>query len=120
MLPVSMMRTPFLMPVRWSGALVGKFAPGRCILFSCLGLLVLVLRAFCPAAPEESAFGATPVRGTSASVAGISGASAELNGARFTPGATLFRGDVITLGPDSSAALQFGNDLVLAAPGTEL
>jgi hypothetical protein len=118
MLPVSMMKTPFLRPVRWSGALVGKFAPGRCILLCCLGLLVL--RAFCPAAPEESAFGATPERGTSASVAWISGANAELNGARFTPGATLFRGDVITLGPDSSAALQFGKGLVLVAPGTEL
>jgi hypothetical protein len=118
MLPVSMMKTPVFRPVRLSGALVGKFAPGRRILLSFLGLLVL--RAFCPAAPEESAFGATPEKGTSASVAGISGANAELNGERLTPGATLFRGDVITLGPDSSAALQFGKGLVLVGPGTEL
>ena len=100
------------------GALVGKFAPGRCILLSCLALLVL--RAFCPASPEESAFGATPERGTNASVAGTSGANAELNGARFTAGATLFRGDVMKLGQDSSVALQFGKGLVLVAPGTEL
>jgi hypothetical protein len=113
-----MMKTLFLRPVQLGGALVGKFAPGRCILLSCLGLLVL--RAFCPAAPEESAFGTTPERSTSASVAGIAGANAELNGARFTPGATLFRGDVIKLGTDASAALQFGTGLVLVAPGTEL
>ena len=37
------------------------------------------------------------------------------------PGATLFRGDVLTLGADSSAALQMNgeNALVIAAPETE-
>ena len=35
-------------------------------------------------------------------------------------GATLFPGDVIRLGEGSSAALQFGRSLVLAAPETEL
>ncbi len=35
-------------------------------------------------------------------------------------GATLFPGDVIRLGEDSTAALRFGNNLVLAAPLTEL
>ncbi len=38
------------------------------------------------------------------------------------PGATLFRGDVLTLGPDSSVAVQVSgkNDQVIVTPGTEL
>src|SRR6202521_5775905 len=117
MLPVRIMKTPFLRPVRGSAAAVCKFAPGRCIFLSCLALPVLLL--FSPAALEQSAFGATPASGPRASAAGITGANAQLNGARLIPGATLFQGDVVTLGADSSAALQFGNDLVLAAPWTE-
>ena len=35
-------------------------------------------------------------------------------------GATLFPGDVIRLGEASTAALRFGNSMVLAAPLTEL
>src|ERR1700687_1251175 len=118
MLPVRIMKTPFLRSVRGSAAAVRKFALGRCIFLSCLALPVLLL--FSPAALEQSAFGATPASGPRASAAGITGANAQLNGARLIPGATLFRGDVVTLGADSSAALQFGNDLVLAATGTEL
>jgi FecR protein len=55
-----------------------------------------------------------------ASAVGISGANALLNGTRLDRGATLFGSDIVTLGADSSAALQFGNGLVLVAPSTEL
>src|SRR6202521_1866366 len=112
------MKVPFLRLVRQGAAIVRKCAPDRCGLH--FGLAVLALFLLSPAAREESAFGATPASGPRASAAGITGANAQLNGARLIPGATLFRGDVVTLGADSSAALQFGNDLVLAATGTEL
>ncbi len=44
----------------------------------------------------------------------------ELNGSPMQAGATLFPGDVVRLGENSTAALQFGNSSVLAAPLTEL
>jgi ferric-dicitrate binding protein FerR (iron transport regulator) len=53
-------------------------------------------------------------------VAGTKGANVELNGSRMASGATIFTGDVITLGADSAAALQFGKNQVLAASGSEL
>src|ERR1700687_275837 len=119
MLPVRSMKTPLLRPVQGSAAAVCNFVPGRCNLLFLGALLALFL--FSPAARQQSAFGATPASASRASAAGITGANAQLNGARLIPGATLLRGDVITLGQDSSAALEFGkNDLVLAAPGTEL
>ena len=43
-----------------------------------------------------------------------------MNGTPMPAGATLFPGDVIRLGEASTAALRFGNSLVLAAPLTEL
>jgi ferric-dicitrate binding protein FerR (iron transport regulator) len=43
-----------------------------------------------------------------------------LNGTPIPAGATLFPGDVIRLGEASTAALRFGNSLVLAAQDTEL
>ena len=52
--------------------------------------------------------------------ADVAGPFAELNGASLVPGATLYPGDTVKLGARSSAALQFENDLVLAAPMTEL
>ena len=67
----------------------------------------------------QHAFGATPAESRSASAASINGANVELNGARMVAGATLFPGDVIQLGPGSTAALQFGKNLVLAASLTD-
>jgi ferric-dicitrate binding protein FerR (iron transport regulator) len=50
----------------------------------------------------------------------IVGKQVELNGSPIQAGATLFPGDVLRLGENSTAALQFGNSSVLAAPLTEL
>jgi ferric-dicitrate binding protein FerR (iron transport regulator) len=72
------------------------------------------------AVPGASAYGATPASGPAASAASITGKDAELNGAPLAAGATLFPGDVVRLGEASTAALRFGNSLVLAAPLTEL
>ena len=55
-----------------------------------------------------------------ASASSIVGKDATLNGSPMPAGATLFSGDVIRLGDSSTAALQFGNNLVLAAAKTEL
>src|SRR5260370_7326616 len=120
MLSVKVMKIRFLRPAQGSAAAVRKSAQGRRSLLSCLPLVILLLLT--PVPGEESAFGATPepASGPRASAAGITGANAQLNGARLIPGATLFRGDLLTLGEASSVALQFGNNLVLAAPRTEL
>jgi len=50
----------------------------------------------------------------------IVGKQVELNGSPMQGGATLFPGDVLRLGENSTAALQFGSSYVLAAPLTEL
>jgi ferric-dicitrate binding protein FerR (iron transport regulator) len=50
----------------------------------------------------------------------VVGRQVELNGSPMQAGATLFAGDVLRLGENSTAALQFGNSSVLAAPLTEL
>ncbi len=83
-------------------------------------LLVLAGTLFLAAAPGSSAYGATPASGPAASAASIIGTEAKLNGTPLTPGATLFPGDVIRVGIASTAALRFGNSLVLAAAETEL
>lgn len=70
--------------------------------------------------PTFTVFGANPAAAPVASASSINGKSANLNGAPMAAGATLFPGDVIRLGEGSSAALQFGRSLVIAAPGTEL
>ncbi|MGD0908695.1 MAG: FecR family protein [Candidatus Acidiferrales bacterium] len=67
----------------------------------------------------HAAYGATPAESPAASAASIDGNEAELNGARMTAGATLFPGDVVQLGAGSTAALQFGKNLVLATSFTE-
>jgi hypothetical protein len=118
MLPVGTMQTLSLMPAREWGAAVHRGLSRRSNVFVRLALLALFLVS--PAAPQESAFGATSASGLRGSAAGITGANAQLNGARLVPGATIFPGDVVELGVGSSAALQFRNDLVLAAPLTEL
>jgi ferric-dicitrate binding protein FerR (iron transport regulator) len=71
-------------------------------------------------APTQIAFGAAPADAPRVTAAAVSGASVELNGVRMISGATLFPGDVITLGEASVAALQFGKSQVLAAAETEL
>jgi hypothetical protein len=74
---------------------------------------------FLSASPAPSAFGARPATLPVASASSINGNSARLNGAAMAAGATLFPGDVIRLGEGSTAALQFGKSLVIAAPETE-
>ncbi len=54
-----------------------------------------------------------------AEATGISGENARVNGTQLISCATLFPGDVIQLGAGSTVALRFGNDFLLAAPGTE-
>lgn len=71
-------------------------------------------------AVAPAVFGAPPAATPVASASSINGKNANLNGAPMAAGATLFSGDVIRLGEGSSAALQFGKSLVLAAPQTEL
>jgi hypothetical protein len=66
------------------------------------------------------AFGATPAKGPAASAASMMGRDVQLNGVPMPSGATLFAGDVIHLGEESTAALRFGSSLVLAAPLTEM
>jgi hypothetical protein len=72
------------------------------------------------AAPCSSAFAATAASGPAASATSIIGKDAKLNGTPMSAGATLFPGDVIRLGEDSTVALRFAESLVLAAPDTEL
>jgi hypothetical protein len=114
------MRTSLLSIVRVSSRIVPNFASDRRTSIFCVTLLTLSL--YSCAALEQRAFGATPENAPRAFATAITGANAQLNGARLIPGATLFRGDVVKLGPDSSAAVQISgkNDLVIATPGTEL
>lgn len=74
---------------------------------------------FLSLSPAPSAFAARPATLPVASASSINGNSARLNGAPMAAGATLFPGDVIRLGEGSTAALQFGKSLVIAAPETE-
>ena len=83
-------------------------------------LLLLAGILVCAAAHGSSAYGATPASAPAASAASIIGKDAKLNGTPMPAGATLFPGDVIRMGEDSTAALRFGDSLVLAAPLTEL
>jgi FecR protein len=83
-----------------------------CLFF--MGFFVLMAHFVPPAlgAPHPSA----PV----ASAATVIGTNVELNGRPLAPGATLFSGDVVRLGAESSAELQLGSNLIIAAPMTEL
>jgi len=83
-------------------------------------VLFVAVIIVCVAVPISPAFGAAPASGAAASAASIIGKDAKLNGTPMPAGATLFPGDVIVLGEDSTAALRFADGLVLAAPGTEL
>jgi hypothetical protein len=85
---------------------------------SCLLFLAGIF--ICGLAFDSQVFGATPASAPAASAASIIGKDAKLNGTPMPAGATLFPGDVIRLGEDSTAALRFGDSLVLAAPLTEL
>jgi len=98
--------------------LSGHLRPLRHSHFACLLVLAGIL--VFAATPASLAYGATPASGPAASAASIIGKEAILNGTPLAPGATLYPGDVIRLGMDSTAALRFGNSLVLAAPETEL
>jgi hypothetical protein len=117
---VEAMKTSFVGLVRGSVRHFRKFGPLCCISTSAVTFLALFL--FSPRAFEQPAFGETLGSAPRAFATAITGANARLNGERLVPGATLFRGDVVTLGADSSAAVQISgkNDLVIATPGTEL
>jgi ferric-dicitrate binding protein FerR (iron transport regulator) len=103
---------------------------GRTGIISSRGLLLRYSYFFCllflaemlvwATAPGSSAFAATTAGDPAASAASIIGKEAKLNGAAMPAGATLFPGDVIRLGEDSTVALRFADNLVLAAPETEL
>jgi ferric-dicitrate binding protein FerR (iron transport regulator) len=85
---------------------------------SCFNFLAVV---FLSAIVSSPSIHAAP-RDSAASVfaASVMGKQVELNGSPMQVGATLFPGDVVRLGENSTAALQFGNSSVLAAPLTEL
>jgi hypothetical protein len=114
------MKTSFVSLVRGSARHVRKFGQLRGISITCFPLLALFV--FSCVAFEQRAFGATPESAARAVATAIAGENAQLNGKRLIPGATLFPGDVVTLGADSSAAMQIRgkNDLVIATPGTAL
>jgi ferric-dicitrate binding protein FerR (iron transport regulator) len=101
-----------------SAAVNGRVKLWRFARISCSLFLTAIL--LCAAALASAALAAPPVTGPAASAASISGKDAKLNGAPMPVGATLFPGDVIRLGQDSTAALRFEDNLVLAAPLTEL
>jgi len=86
--------------------------------FNCSLILTGIL--VCAANPGSMVYAATPASSPAASAASIIGSDAKLNGAPLATGATLFPGDVIRVGIDSTAALRFGDCLVLAAPETEV
>jgi ferric-dicitrate binding protein FerR (iron transport regulator) len=70
--------------------------------------------------PNPSIHAATSNTVASVFAASTQGKQVELNGSPMPAGATLFPGDVVRLGENSTAALQFGDSSVLAAPLTEL
>ena len=72
------------------------------------------------AAAGASSSAAAPATASAASAASVVGRNAELNGRPMPAGATLFPGDIIRIGRDSAAALQFGNSTVRADAQTEL
>lgn len=55
-----------------------------------------------------------------ASATSVSGPDARLNDRPLEAGSTLYPGDVMRLGAGSSAAFEFGGNLILAAPQTDL
>jgi len=92
--------------------------PRRRVFFLRAPHLSTILLLTAPLAPR--AFGAPPPTTPVASATSIRGAHVVVNGAPMTAGATLFPGDVVRVGEDSTAALQFGASLVAATPLTEL
>src|SRR5258706_608661 len=114
------MKTSLLNTARESSRIVRNF--GWDLRTSIFSVTLLTLSLFSSAALEQRAFSATPASPPRAFATAITGANAQLNGARLIPGATLFLGDVVKLGPDSSAAVQISgkNDQVIITPGTEL
>jgi len=116
-LPVEGMRSLPLTPVQGTRYAANHFSLLR---RKCAFSFVLfIFSSLITTVPAPSAFAATSASEPRASAAGVNGLDAQLNGARMASGATLFPGDVVTLGADSSAALQFGKSLVLAAPQTQ-
>jgi len=117
---VRSMKTSLLNTARVSSRIARNFARDRRT--SIFSVTLLTLSLFSSAALEQRAFSATPASAPRAFATAITGANAQLNGAQLIPGATLFLGDVVKLGPDSSAAVQISgkNDQVIITPGTEL
>ncbi len=92
--------------------------PARRLRFSRRLLFAAILAG--AAAIGSSGLAAMPAVVSAASAASVVGHNAELNGRPMPAGATLFPGDVIRMGRDSAAALQFGNSTVRADAQTEL
>jgi hypothetical protein len=84
-----------------------------------IGLALLAGILLWEALPVSPALGADAASSPAAFATSIIGKDVQLNGTPMLAGATLFPGDIIRLGNGSTAALRFGNNLVLAAPLTE-
>jgi len=114
------MKTSFVGLVRGSAVDFRKFDRQPFIFKPCLTLLILFF--FSRGALERRVFAATPENTARGVATAITGVNVQLNGAQLKPGVTLFQGDELTLGADSSAAVQMKgkNDLLIAGEGTTL
>src|ERR1700733_15636278 len=111
MVPVNAMETLFRMvTVDGIGTSTGSSLPRCRSRVSKVGLRSWLLGGILVgvAASGQVSYCVTPASASAASATSINGADVEVNGARMASGATLFPGDVVQIGMDSSAALQFG------------
>ena len=83
-------------------------------------VFLLVEICACALGARSLAWGGATDTVPAALVAAVTGKDTGLNGTRMVPGATLFPGDRVRVGEDSTTALRFGPSEVLAAPNTEL
>jgi hypothetical protein len=118
MVPLEEMKYSFLILPRGNSKGVGGIPPRSPKAYPAFIVFIFVFA--CLLFHEQPVFGGTNASVSRGSTVGVSGTNAQLNGARLDRGATLFGSDVVTLGADSTAALQFGNGLVLVAASTEL
>lgn len=86
------------------------------IVFACKSWLAAWLLLMATLAPGSVAAANAP----RASATSVSGPDARLNDRPLEAGSTLYPGDVMRLGAGSSAAFEFGGNLILAAPQTDL
>src|SRR5258708_13835157 len=114
------MKTSLLNTARESSRIVRNF--GWDLRTSIFSVTLLTLSLFSSAGLEQRAFSATPASAPRAFATAITGANAQLNGARLIPAATLFLGDVLKLALDSSPAGQISgkNAPLVITPGPHL